>query len=359
MCTRSHHVSSAVALALAACFGSAEAQQPLPFQDRVHFFTYENDSRFLTDRFYTSGVQFSTKRLTDNRGRFARRLTHTICGAIGCDDARILTIQSNLGQLIYTPRNISVREAQPLDRPWAGLLYYEQAYAFLSPDQRTLTTITGQRGATGKLSLAEPAQKAFHRLLDRPQPLGWDNQIGGSLAVLASAEQRTAREAVSFELPNVVRLNTATYWRLAAGTIQTYAAAGVAVVIGKDLPAVSPPPPGIGNKIATGEARKGLGMTSCMVPWVQCLAFGSVEARLAGYNVFLDGRLFRNDPKVKRRTFVHDLMVGSRFDFPNTRTANHGPWFLQVKVTRRSPEFRSSIPVPRHRVAAVTFGTEF
>ena len=278
---------------------------------------------------------------------------------MGCDDARLLTIQSNLGQLIYTPRDIRVRQPQPLDRPWAGLLYYEQAYAFLAPDQRTLTTLPGQLGGTGKLSLAEPAQKAIHHLLERPQPLGWDNQIGGSLAVLASAEQRTAREAASFDLPNDVRLNTATYWRLATGTIQTYAAAGVAVVVGKDLPAVSPPPPGIGNKIGTGEARKGLGMTSCMVPWVQCSAFGSVEARLVGHNIFLDGRLLRNDPKVKRRTFVHDLVVGSRFDFPNTRTANHGPWFVQVKLTRRSPEFRSSIPVPRHRVAAVTFGTEF
>lgn len=355
----SKKMATGVALALAVCFDHAAAQEPVPPQDKVHFFTYENDSKFMTDRFYTSGVQFSRKRSTDNRGDFARRLTRTICGAIGCDDARILTIQANLGQLMYTPRDIRIRAPQPLDRPWAGLLYYEHAYAFISSDQRTLTTITGQFGATGKWSLAEPAQKAVHHLLDRRQPQGWDNQIGGSLAVLASAEQRTAREALSFDLPHTVRLNTATYWRLAAGTIQTYAAAGVAVVLGKDLPAVSPPPPGIGNKVATGDVRRGLGITSCMVPWIQCSAFGSVEARLVAYNVFLDGRPVRDDPHVTRRTFVHDLVVGSRFDFPETRAASHGPWFVQIKATRRSPEFRSSIPVPSHRVAALTFGTEF
>jgi hypothetical protein len=352
-------MSSGVALALAACLGNAAAQEQIPRQETVHFFTYENDSRFMTDRFYTSGVQLSKKRSTDNRGKWARRTIAKACGWLDCNDARILSIQSNLGQLMYTPRNIRVREPQPLDRPWAGLLYYEHVYSLLSPDQRVLTTFTGQLGVTGKLSLAEQFQRGFHHLIDRPQPLGWDNQIGGSLGILASAEQRTAREALSFDLPHDVRFNTATYWRLAAGTIQTYAAAGVAVVIGKDLPAVSPPPPGIGNKIATGEARSSAGLTSCMVPWVQCSAFGSVEARVVAYNAFLDGRPFSDDPQVKRRPFVHDLVVGSRFDFPETRTASHGPWFLQVKITRRSPEFRSSIPVPRHRVAAVTFGTEF
>ena len=357
MFTRSSMLHASVALALAASVGSAQAQQTPALQDKVHFFTYENDSRFMTDRFYTSGVQFSIKRSTDERGDLARSVTWRLCRWVGCDASGVFTSQANLGQLIYTPRDITRSEPQPFDRPWGGLLYYEQAYSFLSADQRSLTTLTGQIGATGRLSLAEPAQKAFHRLLDRPRPQGWDNQIGGSLAAMLSAEQRTARPALSFDLPRDVRLNTATYWRVAAGNIQTYAAAGVAVVMGKDLPEVSPPPPGIGNKVAS-EMRKGVNV-ACMVPWVQCTAFGSFEARAVAYNVFLDGRLFRNDPSVKRRTFMHDLVLGTRLDFPDTRTASHGPWFLQVKVTRRSPEFRSSIPVPRHRVFAVTIGTEF
>ena len=349
----------ALAAALAACCNCSAAEPPLPLQEQVHFLTYENDSHYWTDRFYTSGVQFSIKHSDDRRGRFAARLAGTLCGWLGCDDGKLLTTQYNIGQLIYTPRDITRREALPLDRPWAGMLYYEQVYAFLSPDQRTLTTLTGQLGVTGRLSLAEPAQKLFHRILDRPQPQGWDNQIGGTLGLLASAERRTALDAMSAKLGREVRLNTATYWRLAVGNIQTYAAAGVAIVIGKDLPPVSPPPPGIGNKINTGAAARSLGITSCMVPWIQCTAFGSVEARAVAYNVFLDGRLFQDDPGVKRRNFVHDLVLGTRFDFPGTRTAGHGPFFLQFKATLRSPEFRSSLPVPSHRVAALTIGTEF
>jgi lipid A 3-O-deacylase len=196
-----------------------------------------------------------------------------------------------------------------------------------------------------------------HRIFDRPHPEGWDKQIGGSLGVMASAERRTARDSLSADLGRDVHFNTATYWRLAAGNIQTYAAAGMSIVIGKDLPLVSPPPPGIGNKLH-GEAKLP-GAASCMAPWLQCTAFGSVEGRFVAYNVFLDGRLLRDDPSVKKRNFVSDLVIGTRFDFPNTRTADHGPWFIQFKLTRRSPEFRSSIPVPRHRVAALTIGTEF
>ena len=51
----------------------------------------------------------------------------------------------------------------------------------------------------------------------------------------------------------------------------TYAAGGLAVVVGKDLPAVSPPPPGIGNKLAKAAVRA---RRTCMMTWLQCTAFG-------------------------------------------------------------------------------------
>lgn len=354
MSTRFH---CGLALALAVCT-AATAQTPPPRQDTVRFFTYENDSRFNTDRFYTSGVQFSIKRAVDRRGRFARAMTDWMCGPLGCSDATLLTSQTNIGQLIFTPQDITRSYAQPCDRPWAGLLYYEEVYAFLSRDQRTLTTLTGQAGFTGRWSLAEPAQKIFHKLLDRPEPRGWDHQVGSRLGVLASAERRRAVPALSTPLWRDVELNTATYWRVAAGNIQTYAAAGLAVVVGKDLPPVSPPPPGIANKLRSSGAGKGIS-TACFVPSVQCTAFGSIEGRLMAYNVFFDSRPFLDHADVRRRTFVRDLVVGTRLDFPNTRTASHGPWFVQLKLTRRSAEFKSPLPVPKHRTAAITVGTEF
>lgn len=340
--------------ALLAC-GVAHAQAPGQQQETVHFGTYENDSFFDTDRFYTNGVQLSIKRSRDQRSDFARALTRRACIWLGCEDSVLLTSQTNYGQLMYTPSNITLAAPQPQDRPWAGLLYVEQSYALLSPDHRTLTTLSAQLGVTGPASLSEDAQKLFHKIMDRPAPKGWHNQIGGSLSVMASAERRTALDALSIKLPGDVQLNTAGYWRLAAGNTMTYAAGGLAVVIGKDLPEVSPPPPGIGNKLA----KDSFGPTTCLIKWLQCTAFGAVETRLMARNVFLDGRMFRDDPSVKRRNVVTDLIVGMRLDFPDSRTASHGPWFAQFKITRRSREFRSSLPIPRHRMAAITLGTEF
>lgn len=324
-------------------------------QDTVHFGTYENDSFFDTDRFYTNGIQLSVKTSRDRRSDAARALTRKACEWLGCEDSALLTSQTSFGQLMYTPGDITVREPQPNDRPWAGLLYVEQAYAFLSPDQRTLTTLAVQAGVTGPASLAEEAQKLIHAIMDRPRPVGWHNQVGGSLALMASAERRTAFDALSAGLGGGIQVNTAGYWRLAMGNTMTYAAGGLAVVIGKDLPAVSPPPPGIGNKLR----KQSIDLSTCMAKWVQCTAFGIVETRLMARNVFLDGRLWRDDPSVRRRKVVTDLMAGLRLDFPGTRSSSHGPWFVQFKVTRRSREFRSPVPVPRHRMAAITLGTEF
>ncbi len=344
-------------LALACCPGAAARQAP-PQHDTARFITFENDIYFQTDRYYTNGIQFSVKHARDDRGDWARAYTRRLCRMIGCEDSTLLVSQSNYGQLMYTPQNISIREPQPHDRPWAGLLYYEQSWSLLSPDRRTLATLTAEVGVTGRLSLAEQSQKLVHDIIDHRPPQGWDNQIGGSLAAMATAELRTARESLSTTLWRDVQLNTATYWRIGAGNIQTYLAGGVAVVIGKDLPPVSPAPPGIGNK-AKDSSRALPAATACLKVWVQCTFFGAVEARLMAYSVFLDGRLLRDDPDVRRRTFVADVMLGVRLDFPHSRRSRHGPWFAQLKLTRRSPEFRSSFEVPRHNVGALTIGTEF
>jgi lipid A 3-O-deacylase len=347
------------ALALAFTF-PALAQQADRLQETVHFATFENDMYFDTDRYYTNGIQFSTSHAQDQRGRIGHLWTGWLCAAMGCEHQRLMTSQANVGQLMYTPRDITVKAVQADDRPYAGLLYYEQVFTFISPDQRTLTTLSAEVGVTGRASLAEQAQKMVHRMLDRPLPQGWDHQVGGSLGLLATAERRTARPALSARFGKDVQLNTATFWRLGLGNIMSYAATGVQVVVGKNLPEVSPPPPGIGNKLRAGGSRVAPSLaTSCLVGWLQCSAFATVEARAVGYSVFLDGRIGAHDQDVKRRALVGDVMMGVRVDFPDTRSASHGPWFAQFKVTRRSPEFRSRVDVPFHRFGALTIGTEF
>lgn len=77
------------------------------------------------------------------------------------------------------------------------------------------------------------------------------------------------------------------------------------------------------------------------------------------YNLFLQGRPWRDDPGVRPRRWVGDLMVGLRLDFPGTRGREHGPWFVQFHATRRTAEFRAPGPVPRHTVGSLTLRVDF
>ncbi|CAN7163844.1 lipid A deacylase LpxR family protein [Massilia sp. LjRoot122] len=318
----------------------------------ARFVTVDNDSWFKTDRYYTNGIQFSARTAQDERGELVRRWTNGACRLFGCGDARFMLSQHSVGQLMYTPADITIAAAQPFDRPWAGLLYAERQWLFLAPDGAAITTLTAQAGVTGRLSLAEPAQKLFHRIMDRPAPQGWDHQVGNTLALLVSAERRSAWPLLSGQLAGDVQLRTAGHWRLAAGSIMSYAAVGLSITIGKNLPLVAPAPPGIVNRVTGVE-------TACRWRWVQCTLMLGVEARGMAYNLFLEGRPWKNDPGVKPRRWVGDLTAGLRLDFPGTRGRDHGPWFAQLRATRRTAEFRAPVPVPRHTIGSLTLGVDF
>ena len=119
---------------------------------------------------------------------------------------------------------------------------------------------------------------------------------------------------------------------------------------------MSPAPPGIGTRLSRDAA--GIN-TICWWHWLQCTAYASVEVRAIAYNLFLDGRAFRDDPHIKRRPWVADVVTGMRFDFPRTRSSRHGPWFAQFQITRRSREFSSPVRAQLHTVGAWTVGREF
>lgn len=320
----------------------------------ARFATLDNDSWFKTDRYYTNGIQFSARTTQDERGELVRRWTNGACRLFGCGDARFMLSQHSVGQLMYTPADITIAAAQPFDRPWAGLLYAERQWLFLAPDGASITTLAAQAGVTGRLSLAEPSQKLFHRIMDRPAPQGWDHQVGNTLALLVSAERRSAWPLLSGQLAGDVRLHTAGHWRLAAGSIMSYAAVGLSITIGKNLPLVAPAPPGIVNRVTGVE-------TACRWRWVQCTLMLGVEARGMAYNLFLEGRPWKDDPGVKPRRWVGDLTAGLRLDFPGTRGRDHGPWFAQLRATRRTAEFRAPVPVPvpRHTIGSLTLGVDF
>jgi len=330
-------------------------------------FTFENDLFFNTDRYYTDGVQFEVKRRWTDPAEDPGALLTSACKYLGCEGQTPDVSHYKIGQLMYTPQRLWIREPQPADRPWAGMLYYAQDASFLNHDGSVLTTISGQIGITGPYSYAAQTQKWIHRTFSGTTPRGWSNQIGGEIGLMATVERRSSVGAFSYNPHSGgAQVRATSHWRIAVGNIMTYAGAGLTFVVGKNLSLVAERGPGLDtkdNRLKVQIENKLDSITtrsrSCLVEWLECSASASIEARLMARNIFLDGTLFRDGPSVESRLLVADASLTGRLDFPLTRSSMTGPWFAQFRVTRRTPEFKSTTPVHSQSFGALTIGTEF
>lgn len=80
-----------------------------------------------------------------------------------------------VSQRMWTPNEIKIAEAQPEDRPYAGLLEFEQHAALYSTDiaQKSWLAI----GVIGPASATEQLQGSIHKIISASKPLGWQHQI--------------------------------------------------------------------------------------------------------------------------------------------------------------------------------------
>ena len=136
------------------------------------FFTYENDSVYGPDKYYTNGIQFSfiTKDYYNNLNLFENKLYHNF--------------SFGFGQKIYTPKNIKLNQPQFEDRPYAGYLYF-----FLNTNiiyNNFIDSFGINLGLTGEISFGEQAQKIVHDMIGSPEPMGWKYQIPNEVLLMLS-----------------------------------------------------------------------------------------------------------------------------------------------------------------------------
>jgi hypothetical protein len=190
-----------------------------------------------------------------------------------------------LGQDMYTPTE-DAPQPIPGQRPYAGWLYVRASTAAATVHTRRTIGIT--LGVTGRASLAEQTQAAFHRLIPRfRRPLGWSHQlptepdvaIDAESAWYVSAPGRAARWA------DVVPTAHAT-----AGTLRTALGVG-------------------------GRARVGFPLTH---PWLvntsarawEVYVFVGGQLQAVGRDLFLDGSTFHRSVRVAREPLVSDWERG-------------------------------------------------
>ena len=295
----------------------------------------ENDFFYNCDNNYTNGVRVAWLSSPDKAPDWALRAARLLPlfpkqGAVRIGYA--------IGQDMYTPKDISLRNPPIDDQPYAGWLYGSVG----------LTSETGQRldqleltvGMVGPASLAEETQKRIHEIVSSDEPQGWDTQLKNEPGFILSY-QRSWRSVVSKSFLGVP-FDMTPHAGGALGNIFTYANAGIMLRYGKRLPLdygpprIQPSPPGSGFFVP----QKGFG-------WY---LFAGIDGRAVARNIFLDGNTFRNSRSVDKEPLVDDLQFGIAVTWKNIRLG-----YTHVLRTR---EFESQSDA-HHEFGAFSLSMQF
>ena len=224
-----------------------------------------------------------------------------------CDRSRV---GFNIGQAIFTPRDISVEKPDPHDRPYAGWLYvsadlvtettHDPGPALSGLLDRSLRKLELSLGVVGPAAGAGVVQRGFHKLIGAQEPRGWTYQLENEPALLLSYEyQRRFGGNLGRNFEGDITPSAG----LSLGNVYTQGALGFTVRIGKDMLQDYGPPrirPSMPGAAFFEKPLSGIG-------WY---VFAGVEARAVAHNIFLDGNSFMNGPHVSKNILVGDAQVG-------------------------------------------------
>ena len=272
-------------------------------------FNFWQPSPRRADREYTQGTRIA--RLWSTRSSLASRLLGgpQVCtGAAEARDCRMFSV--GLAQAIYTPI-LDPRLRRPEERPFAGWLGVELG---VQRDRATSLTAFGlTAGLTGRASLAEPAQKAIHRLLDFRPPVGWENQVPTEVAFAVS--YLGARQWLGISSARTgMRVIVAPMWTARLGSLATDASVGLHLTAG-----LRPPVPWSGAALRTDDR------------WGLFVRAGATQ-RAVARNLFLDGSTFGRSASVQKQTIIGEAEFGIGLRAP--------AGVIEWRVHSRSREYR-------------------
>ncbi len=183
----------------------------------------ENDMLVLrekTDRYFTSGTRLEY--LTAANTSKPSRLEEIIPKLREGDTYLGLSFAANM----YTPKDHSTEAIVFGDRPYAGWAYIGFTGISNSETKATRLKTEYSLGAIGPVTQQEKMQTGLHKLVDRPLPKGWKNQIANDIAanVFFSAEKRVAKPTEYLDVLGLVETNI--------GTVTNYMGLGGLVRVG-------------------------------------------------------------------------------------------------------------------------------
>jgi hypothetical protein len=269
-------------------------------------FQLENDLFTGTDRHYTNGVRFSYLSAENSVPDWVRRAARPLPFF---PDEGNLRVAYALGQTMHTPEDITIKEAQPDERPWAGFTWGTVGLTNDAGDR--LDSLELILGMVGPASQADDTQEFVHDLIDTTDPSGWDNQLHNE-PIINLSYKRTWRRWIESEALGL-EMDAAPYVGGALGNAFTHVNGGVMLRLGDDLPADYGPP----------RIRPTLPGSDFFVPqqnfgWY---IFAGVDGRLVARNIFLDGNTFRDSASVDKNWLVGEMQAGVAVTVGDVRIA--------------------------------------
>ncbi|QPJ66302.1 MAG: lipid A deacylase LpxR family protein [Candidatus Nitrohelix vancouverensis] len=276
--------------------------------DNFITFTFENDSiGGGTDQNYTNGVRLT---YFDLKAEFPD-IAHTLAEYVPTFSINpTSSVYYSLGQNLYTPDDISSREQEAGDRPWAAFLYGSIGMATLTDNH--VDELEATIGFVGPMALGEPVQTFVHEnITNSPTPNGWSHQLENELGLILSWQRRWPR-ALFYET-SLLALSVAPHFGVSLGNVYTYSNAGFSFRISSKKSRLSDMPPRV------RPALPGTGYFEVPKNGWGWFLFGGMEGRAVARNIFLDGNTFESSHSVDKKPLVGDANLGLAFTFGRVR----------------------------------------
>lgn len=268
----------------------------------VWSFTSENDLFGGTDRNYSNGLRIErvtpANRVMPALSWVANRLPYL--------DLNRTELRQGfaLSHAIFTPEDIETVTPDPEDRPYAGWLYASGTVVGttrLDKGGMVQDVLQVNLGIVGPSAGGRFVQENWHDIIRIIEPQGWDSQLKDEPGIEIIAQRM--RQFDGFDLPLGLETDYALHGGVALGNVRTYASGGGLARIGWDLGADFGPP-------RIRPALAGAGVFDPDQPYGAYI-FAGIEARAVARDMFLDGNLWRDGPRIEdRRDLVADAQMG-------------------------------------------------
>jgi len=325
---------------------AAELDKTKTFQESIPQALLDSKERFFTiteendlfgggsDKHYTNGIRFTCY---DMAKKPFETITTINSLAPLVEMNETTRMYFSLGQNLYTPEEITQKDPNPSDRPYAGFLY--GSVGTFTFNDNYLDELEVTLGIVGPAALGEQIQKEVHEIVHSPEPLGWDSQLRNEPAIIISA-QRTMPE---FKADCIGSLfyRVAPHIGASLGNVYTHVNTGVTLQLTSNRWQATP--------LRVRPAMPGIGYFSTQKGTFEWSAFIGVDARAVARNIFLDGNSFKDSPSVNKKHFVTDLNAGFTMSYSGIQASYTLNW--------RSDEFNGQNG--KTLFGAITLGFKF